>query len=185
MKQRFIDLLRSVDRPGIDSLVGYIENETDFFTAPASSQYHGAKEGGLVEHSLAVYEHLVRLTDQFLAGYKPETLIISALLHDLCKANFYKVDYRNKKNEHGIWEKVPYYAIEDQLPLGHGEKSVMIIQRFIRPTVAEVMAIRWHMGSFGASDYATTQSLSNAFNMYPLTVALHMADLAACYFDKK
>lgn len=188
MKQRYLVLLKSVERVGIDNLASYIENETDFFTAPASNQYHGACEGGLVEHSLAVYDRLDSLLDAGMMTNTPiqlDSVVITGLLHDLCKANFYTIEYRNRKNEYGQWEKYPYYAFDDKFPCGHGEKSVIILQKYIQLTDDEIMAIRWHMGSFCGSDYTTTQSMSKAFNEYPLAVALHMADLAACYFDKK
>ncbi|MDF2563759.1 MAG: hydrolase [Massilibacillus sp.] len=187
MKQRFLELLLSVVRRGIPKLPNYIENETDFFTAPASSQYHGAYAGGLVEHSLAVYENLVKVCSTFNIEVDNDSLIICGLLHDLCKANFYTVDFRNKKNEFGVWEKVPFYKIDDQLPFGHGEKSVMIIQKFIQLKDEEIAAIRWHMGSYddAAKSYGGGQSLSAAMGKWKLVLALQMADMAACYFDNK
>ena len=71
-----------------------------------------------------------------------ESLIIIALLHDICKTNFYKVDFRNAKNALGVWEKVPYYAVEDTIPYGHGEKSVMMITEYIKLTVEEKYCIK-------------------------------------------
>jgi hypothetical protein len=187
MKERFLKLLRSVDRVGIDNLAVYIEQETDFFSAPASTQYHGACEGGLLEHSIRVYENLIQIADIYLDGYTSESLILCSLLHDLCKANFYKIEYRNRKNEFGQWEKYPYYAIDDQLPFGHGEKSVIMAMKYIKLTDEEIAAINWHMGSFDCrtKDYAGVTTLSAAMGKYPLLTALHMADLAACYFDGK
>jgi hypothetical protein len=187
MKKRFLELLISVDRRGISRLPEYIIGETDFLTAPASSNYHGNHEGGLVEHSLAVYENLLNVCNTFKFDIDKESLVICGLLHDLCKANFYKVDCRNKKNEAGVWEKVPYYAIDDQLPFGHGEKSVIIIQKFIQLSDEEIAAIRWHMGGFddAGRSYGGGQSLSAAMGKWKLVLALQMADMAACYFDNK
>ena len=187
MKKLFLDLLKSVNRPEIETLAEYIEHETDFFTAPASSKYHGAHEGGLVEHSIAVYDNLVEVNAGFSQDYKRDTFIIIALLHDLCKANYYTIEYRNRKNESGQWEKYPCYIVNDQLPYGHGEKSVMIIQKFIQLTDEEIAAIRWHMGGFddAARSYGGGQALSAAMAKWPLVVALQMADLASVYFDKK
>ncbi|CVK18496.1 HD domain-containing protein [Sporomusa sphaeroides] len=189
MKDRFVNLLRETQRPGIENVITYLSEKTDFFTAPASTQYHGAKEGGLLEHSLAVFDNLTKLAPLYLAD-KQDSIAITALLHDLCKANFYKVEMRNKKDpivdgkQLTGWHSLPFYAIDDQIPLGHGEKSVIILQQMIRLTLEEVMAIRWHMG-LSDTDYATRQVMSKAFNGHPLAVALHLADLAACYFDKK
>lgn len=114
---------------GSRELLAWLET-TDFFSAPASTKFHCACEGGLVQHSLSVYHTL--MDRYFEEGIdNPESFAIAALLHDLCKANFYKVSTRNVKNEEtGAWEKAPYYAVEDQFPYGHGEKSVYLIERF-------------------------------------------------------
>lgn len=194
MKQRFIGLLMATGRPGIDRLLGWLDNETDFFRAPASTQHHGAHEGGLLEHSLAVHDNLQKVNVAFniLEDHHSQNcqsvLATVALLHDICKANFYTVSSRNVKNEEtGKWEKVPYYAIDDQIPLGHGEKSVILIQRFIRPTLEEIMAIRWHMGGWedSARAWGGAAAQSTAMKKCRLITALHMADLAASYFDGK
>lgn len=186
MKNKFLGLLSEVKRPGMDQLIKWLTDKSDFFTAPASTQYHGAKEGGLVEHSLAVYDNIEKILHTFNATCTKENAIIVALLHDICKANFYKSSTRNVKNEEtGQWEKKPYYIIEDQFPYGHGEKSCLIVREFIQLSVEEMMAIRWHMGAFGSESYADRQALSAAMEKYPLILALQMADLAASYFDKK
>ena len=183
---RFIQLLQSTKRHGIESLIApYLVSETDFFTAPASAKYHGSHEGGLVEHSLAVYDCFLKIVNSSQFDIAQDTAIIVCLLHDLCKANFYTVSTRNVKNEQtGAWEKIPYYGYDDKLPLGHGEKSVIILQQYIALSLDEVMAIRWHMG-LSETDYSTRQSLSAAMNQFPIITALHAADLAACYFIKK
>ena len=192
MKDKFIELLLSTRRDGIENLLEHLKN-TDFFTAPASTQYHGAYEGGLLEHSMAVYENLTTIADAFLTEYDPGSLILLGLLHDVCKTNFYKVGTRNVKDpvidgqqKYG-WHQIPFYMIEDQLPYGHGEKSVLIVSQFIALTREETMAIRWHMGGFDdlANSYSGQKTLANAIQKYPLIVALHMADLAASYFDGK
>lgn len=189
MKNRFLTLLSEVKRPGMENLFTWLTDKSDFFTAPASTKYHGAKEGGLVEHSLAVYDNLCVIADTYkesLPTVYNSTLIIVALLHDICKANFYKVSMRNAKNEEtGQWEKVPYYTIEDSFPMGHGEKSLIMVREFIPLQVEEMMAIRWHMGPWGSESYAERQTLSAAMDKYPLILALQVADQAATYFDKK
>ena len=112
-------------------------------------------------------------------NYSEETIALCALLHDVCKVNFYKTDYRNAKNERGEWEKVPYYTIDDTLPYGHGEKSVYIISGFMRLTREEAFAIRYHMGFSGVED---KNSIGKAFEMFPLAFALSVADMEASYY---
>ena len=139
-------------------------------------------------HSLAVYDSLMTLRQAFSQELEQESACLCALFHDLCKANFYRKGFRNRKNETtGQWEKVEVYEIDDQLPLGHGEKSVMLLQKFIPLTEEEMLAIRWHMGGFDdtARSYAGGQSLSGAMKRYALVPALHMADMATCYFAGK
>jgi len=183
MKEQFIELLKSIQREGIDDLINFIES-TDFFKAPASTKFHGNVEGGLLKHSLKVYELLKeKLKNAPIEMSIPEdTVKIVALLHDICKANFYKVDYRNAKNELGVWEKVPYYTVEDTIPYGHGEKSVMMITEYIKLTAEEKYAIRWHMGLSEPKEVYGT--LATAFAKYPLIIMLFEADLEATYlFD--
>ena len=170
----------------MDGLIPWLE-ESDFFTAPASTRFHGAYKGGLAKHSLNVFNTLLKLCNTFDIPYQKaplESVVICGLLHDVCKIYFYKESTRNVKNEQtGQWEKVPCYTIDDQLPIGHGEKSVIILQRFMRLTEDEAYAIRWHMGGFddAARGYAGGVMLSNVFQKCPLAVLLHMADLAASY----
>lgn len=181
MKEEFLKLLKSINREGMEKLIEFIE-KTDFFKAPASTKYHGNYEGGLLEHSMKVYEILkekVRNSSIEIATSE-ESLIIIALLHDICKVNFYKVDYRNAKNEFGEWEKVPYYTIDDTIPYGHGEKSVMMITEYIKLTSEEKYCIRWHMGFTEPKELYGT--LGQAFKKYPLALLVHEADLEATYF---
>ena len=141
MKEKFIKLLRSTGREGIEDIINFLE-KTDFYTAPASTKYHGSYEGGLLEHSMKVYEVLKHNVKNSVIDIEvsEDTLILVALLHDVCKVNFYKTDYRNAKNERGEWEKVPYYTVDDTIPYGHGENSVMMISEFIKLTPEEVMS---------------------------------------------
>jgi len=181
MKEKFIELLKKVDRDGMNDLLDFLE-KSDFYKAPASTRFHGDYEGGLVEHSLKVYELLVEKVKNSPVpiDVKEESLIIIALLHDICKANYYKVDYRNAKNEFGEWEKVPYYTVDDTIPYGHGEKSVMMITEYIKLTVEEKYCIRWHMGFTEPKELYTT--ISSAYKKYPLALLVHEADLEATYF---
>lgn len=181
-KDEFMQIYtENITRKGSKELLDWIQ-KTDFFTAPASTKYHCACEHGLVMHSVSVFNTLVekhfdKETDSM------ESFAICALLHDLCKAQFYKTSTRNVKNdETGQWEKVPYYSIEDSFPYGHGEKSVFLIERFMRLKLDEAMAIRWHMGGF---DDANGYYISNAYDKYPLAVKLHLADLESTYLREK
>ena len=181
MKEQFLELLKSIQREGIEDLIKFIEN-TDFFKAPASTRFHGNFEGGLLEHSMKVYEILVQKVKNTCIdiNVSEDTLKIIALLHDICKVNFYKVDYRNAKNERGEWEKVPYYTVEDKIPYGHGEKSVMMITEYIKLTSEEKYCIRWHMGFSEPKELYGT--LGEALKKYPLALLLNEADLEATYF---
>ena len=181
MKAQYLTLLRTVNREGIENLIEFIE-KTDFFKAPASTKFHGNYEGGLVEHSLKVYEILKHKVETNIEPLQvpEESIIIIALLHDICKANFYKVDYRNAKNALGVWEKVPYYAVDDTIPYGHGEKSVMMITEYMKLTPEEKYCIRWHMGFTEPKEQYTTLGL--AYKKYPLALLTHEADLEATYF---
>ena len=176
-EEKFIRYFSVIQRKGAKELFNYLKG-TDFFTAPASTQYHSSSPGGLLTHSVNVCERLGKLA----TGYSAETIAIVSLLHDLCKANYYKIDFRNQKQPDGTWARVPYYAIEDQIPIGnHGDKSVFLIQKYMQLTNEEIAAIRYHMSAFQEGDI---KGFGNACNKYPLVVWLHIADLQATYFDE-
>lgn len=183
-KQEFLEIFRAnVKRDGAEALLEWLQ-KTDFFTAPASTRFHGACECGLVMHSLNVYH--VLMERHYTPEENIESYTICALLHDLCKANFYKAGTRNVKNEEtGTWEKVPTYNVVDAFPYGHGEKSVYLIERFIRLKPAEAVAVRWHMGGFDDAAKGGCFAVSQAFDEYPLAVKLHLADLEATYLREK
>lgn len=182
-KQDFLDTYAQIQRPGADKLLAWLEG-TDFFTAPASTRYHGSFEGGLYQHSLGVYKRFCELLDKLpnAPQISPESRAICALLHDLCKVNFYGVELRNRKNdETGRWEKVPFYTVDEKFHYGHGEKSVFLIERFMKLKTEEAVAIRYHMGAFRdgeGGDY------SAACEAYPLVLYLHTADMMASHFDE-
>ena len=185
MVEKFEKLLTSVKREGMDRLLEFIR-KSDFYKAPASTRFHSCHEGGLLEHSLNVYTCLSKKRDIWkvpLEKIPDESFIICALLHDLCKSYFYTVEYRNKKNDAGVWEKVPYYTIDDKIPYGHGEKSVMMIEEYVKLTPAERYAIRWHMGWSEAKE--NYNALGVAMSKYPLVLALHEADQEATYLLEK
>ena len=185
-KEEFIELYQThIHRDGAEGLLDYLENKSDFFTAPASAKYHGAYPGGLCDHSVNVYhclaDYLSRPRVQELYGleYSQETIAIVSLLHDVCKVGCYKAGSRNVKGPDGKWTAVPTFFFEDPLPYGHGEKSVYIVNGYLRLTREEAMAIRWHMGFSGPEDNRT---VGQAFQKYPLAFALATADMEASYF---
>ena len=184
-KAKFLEIFRrEVSREGAEEFLRWLEG-TDFFTAPASTKFHCACPSGLVMHSISVYE--VLMEKHFVEGEdNRESFALCGLLHDLCKAQYYKVSTRNVKNDQtGQWEKVPYYAVEDLFPYGHGEKSVFLIERFIRLKPGEATAIRWHMGGFDDAARGGCFAISQAYEKYPLAVKLHLADLESTYLREK
>lgn len=194
----FERLLFSTKRPGIEKLVDYIR-KTDFYTAPASTKYHGCHEGGLLEHSLNVYKCLMAKKNsetwrEVFQNITDENIIITALLHDLCKTNFYVVEVKNKKeySETGTkmdsngrydWVSVPAYTIDDKNPMGHGDKSVIMIMNFIKLVANETYGILFHMGFTLPKEEWNT--LSAAIQKYPFALAVHEADLEATYLLEK
>ena len=191
-REEFIKIYQeNIHREGADKLLEYLDSpNSDFFTAPASTRYHGSREGGLCEHSINVYKclknYLARpeVMAEYGLCYDEETIAIAALLHDICKVNCYKVSQRNVKGPDGRWQSVPYYEFDDQLPYGHGEKSVYIASGYMRLTREEAFAIRYHMGFSTEMD---ARNVGNAFAAYPLAIALYISDMEATYFvdDKK
>lgn len=187
-KQEYIDIIKTyIKRDGVDDLLDYLQNHSDFFSAPASGRRHSSFEGGLCFHSLNTYKRfknnvLQEYGENYAEHISDESIAIISLLHDVCKVNTYTVDYRNQKVD-GQWIQVPYYAYNNSLPYGHGEKSVYIINGFIRLTREEAMAINWHMGGFDPRTQATSD-MSEAFNRFPIAVLFHISDLEATYLDE-
>jgi len=184
-RDRFISIFKAkIKREGSDKLLDFLIS-SDFFTAPASARYHSAYEGGLLDHSLNVYDCLSAylnrdyVKEKFKLSYSDETIAIVSLLHDVCKVNVYKPGYRNVKNEQGKWEQVPTFEFDDKLPYGHGEKSVYMISPFMKLTREEAFAIRYHMGFSNVDDQ---RNVGKAFEMFPLAFALSTAHSEATYF---
>lgn len=186
-QEKFMSVFAQIQRDGAQDLLQYLQ-KSDFFTAPASNRRHLSVEGGLCLHSLHVYERLLKnLQNEYgnNVPYSLETIAIVALLHDVCKVNFYTIDYKNQKID-GVWQQVPYYKIEDTLPYGHGEKSVYIVNGFMRLTREEAMAINWHMGAFDDRCKGMgMQTMSEAFSKFPLAFWLHISDMQATYLDEQ
>ena len=186
IKEQYIELLQSTERENIEGLISFLE-KNDFFDAPSSCKYHSAFEHGLLFHSMNVYSNLKRLIKVYDKTHtiKEDSVIISSLLHDICKVGFYAKEKRNKKIN-GVWQEVDTYTVNDKFPAGHGEKSVIIIQQFIKLSMPEILAIDWHMGGFDmrCMDYQGKTALSNAMERYKLVTLLHMADVAATYLEE-
>ena len=186
-KKKFIDIYNAkIKREGADKLLAFLE-ESDFFTAPASTRYHGSHPGGLCEHSINVYECLCdylkrpRVRELYGMNYSEETVAIVSLLHDICKTNFYVETTRNVK-EDGVWKTVPYYSIDDQLPYGHGEKSVYMVSAYMKLTRDEAFAIRYHMGFSESNNVTYINNVGKAYEMFPIAFAVSVADLEASYY---
>ena len=168
-------------------MLNYLEN-SDFFTAPASSKFHSCHRGGLVEHSLNTFRRFKRIVvneygENYSEKISDESIAIIALLHDICKVDFYKEEMRNTKVD-GTWVQVPYYTVDELLPYGHGEKSVYMISGFMKLTREEAMAINWHMGGYDTRVLGGSYALSSAFYKYPVAFLFHLADLQATYLDE-
>ncbi|MGM9543524.1 MAG: hydrolase [Romboutsia timonensis] len=170
-------LLLSTKRKGINELITWLEN-SDFKIAPASTRYHNCFEGGLLAHSLNVYNEAVKQKDLIkLFNIPMDSIIITSLLHDICKVNYYKTEMRNVK-VNGQWVQEPFYLVDDMFPIGHAEKSIIIAQEFIKLTDVEVAMIRGHMGGFVSDQYFNVSALNNK---YPEAIILQHADMVATY----
>lgn len=193
-KVEFINLLRSTGRENIENLINWLDTKSDFFTAPSSTIYHGDYEGGLCQHSLNVYKAvkafkqnggMLALKENEIDKIPEASLIISTLLHDMCKVNFYVPEIKVFKDETtNQWKHYQTYKCEEKFPLGHGEKSVIMIQNFIKLTGSEIIAIRWHMSFFDPGAFMSPYekpALMNACDNCPLAVLLQIADYYASH----
>lgn len=181
-----------ITRPGTDKFLAWLD-KSDAKTAPASTKYHLSCEGGLIQHSLNVFTKLIQLTKMEYGDdcpYSNETLALVALLHDISKINFYKIDSKNVKNEQGQWEKVPYYTVrddDDRLIYGsHSENSVYMVKKFFNLSYEEELAILYHMGGMDTTeDKITSKNVIQAFKKSELALLLHTADMfATCIVDE-
>lgn len=181
----------NIKRDGIEELMEWLEG-TDFYTSPASTRYHGAFEGGLLLHSLAVHRRMLQFSDYYCEQarksgldniWSGETIALVALFHDVCKIGTYKTEMRWRKDGNNKWEQYPTYKKEEDFNFGgHGSKSLYLIQNFVRLLPEEAVAINCHMGQWDSTIYSNP---SPAFEQFPLAWLLHIADEAATYIDKK
>ena len=179
-------LLSSTGRDGVDKVIDFVKR-TDFYYAPASSKYHSNYQGGLLDHSLIVYS-LANKYRAVIVGEKPdlagkikdESIIISSLLHDICKACFYVQTEKWKKDSSSNWIQYPGYEVNDTFPIGHGEKSVIMLQNIgLTLYPDEMLAIRYHMGMYDDANCSLKQAQFNAVQMTPLVPIIQMADFTA------
>ena len=178
-KARIEELCSGINRPGIENLMKWLDS-SDFYTAPASTKYHGAEPGGLAQHSLNVYDELKRLLAAYPEIVIPEeSVIIASLFHDLCKVNFYKAETRNRKNDKGVWESYTAFAHDEKFKFGgHGSKSVFLVQNFMKLTAEEAVAINCHMGAF------ENEHVGEAYEQHPFALLLSWADQAAAFITE-
>ncbi|MGI6136739.1 MAG: hydrolase [Clostridiales bacterium] len=190
VKETFIKIYNdNIKRKGAKEFLDYLcSSSSDFFEAPASTRFHSSEPGGLCMHSIKVYYRLKELVanekSSWAKNITDESIAIVGLLHDVCKINFYKVEIRNRKDESGEWIKVPFYTVDEELPYGHGEKSVYILSSYMKLSRDEAMAINWHMGGFDPRVLGGSYQLGPACYKHPFAVLAHAADLFATYFDE-
>jgi hypothetical protein len=186
MKNKIIELLQATERERVDKVIDYLTNKSDYFTAPASTAFHGNYPGGLAEHSLNVYNvamkvkaAMVEIKPELASRLSDESIAIVTLLHDLCKTNIYKVEKKNRK-VNGVWVETDAYGVDySKFPLGHGEKSVIMLLSLGFPlTKDEMLAIRWHMTAWELpfQSAEAKANLNEARNQCPLLAVLQSAD---------
>ena len=175
-EKRFLEICKDIKRPGIKELLEWLES-SDFYTAPASSNYHGSYAGGLLEHSLNVFDEFWKLMNVYKLPCTYETGAIITLFHDLCKVNLYTTEKRNRKNDAGQWETYDAYTFNEKFCYGgHGSKSVFILQNYMKLTAEEAVAINCHMSCWDGN-----KDVGKAYEQFPLAWLLHVADEAATY----
>lgn len=187
LQTEFTNLLLSTNRKNVDKVINWLENSSDFFVAPSSTGYHGNYKHGLLVHSLNVYKIALGILD-VLKSIKPDINVsednvkIAALLHDLCKANFYKAETKWRKDANNQWEQYEGYVIDDKFPFGHGEKSVLMLNMLgLEMQSSEMLAIRWHMASWdgGILQNDSKFAANAADDKYPLCSIIQSADKMA------
>ena len=176
IKSTIINLLKNSHRKNMDKLIEYLIS-SDYFTAPASTKYHSNIPSSLAMHSLNVRNLIAEKNERFNLGIPEETVNIAGLLHDFCKIDFYTTGKRWLKDSNGTWKSYDTYLCKDNFPIGHGEKSVIMIQKYIELTDVEIMMIRWHMGT--SEEFCNIRSYFNAASKYPQIVIMQTSDFEA------
>lgn len=183
--------MRETGRRGIDNVLVELD-KLGFYSAPASTKFHGSYSGGLLKHSLNVYDEAMMVLEMQLRlcpGIEQlipvGSIAIAALLHDVCKAEIYKPEIKKRKNAEGMWESYDGYGVDySNFPLGHGEKSVIRLLKWgLQMTDDEIMAIRWHMSGFDLA-FQSPESRANygsAIERCPLLAIIKAADGLAAH----
>ena len=185
-KEKFISLLKSTNRKGVNQLLSLLE-EKGFFEAPASTRFHLSKNGGLLQHSINVYDvamkvrsAMIELDERLKDAFPEDSVIIASLLHDVCKADIYKQCIKRQKNDNGSWVDTLGYDTDYSIfPLGHGEKSVIVLLRSgMELTDDEIIANRWHMNAWDLpfQSYEAKSNLNVAREHFPLLTLIQTAD---------
>ena len=191
-EQLFDKAVTHIKREGINELIYFLKNETDFFTAPASTNFHGNYEHGLLHHSINVLEYALTIFNYTLKKkpdleYLKESVIISSLFHDVCKVNCYSKEEKWTKDSKGKWVSYKGWVFKDDFPMPHGPKSVYLISKYMKLTNPEALAISWHQGTYdpGACIEGPTKWSYNAASEHPLVRIIHAADLMAVMIEDK
>lgn len=182
-REKFMELMRKTERAGVEDMLKWLDT-TDFYSAPASTRYHGSYPGGLVQHTLNVAYELKQLVDFYEVEIPKDSILICALGHDFCKINTYRetiVNVPPQRTKSGKWEQQQGYKKDEYLKLGHGAKSLSTLQDFITLKDYEKEAIYWHMGAFDLGQYNNINDLSKTFEENPLAFLLHIADMCVTY----
>jgi hypothetical protein len=192
IREKFDKVIPLIKRKGIDELIIWLDNQTDFFTCPSSTNYHGNHEEGLLQHSLNVLDYAYNNYKIYVgkcpeADYLQESIIICSLFHDLCKVNSYSKEEKWTKDENNKWKSYQGWVYKDSFPIGHGIKSVLYLQKFLELTQDEILAITFHMGPFDVGlsigNY-TKMSFEQASKEHPLVRLIMASDLLAIMAEK-
>ena len=187
IKDATMELLSNTNRRGIELVLSWLDT-SDYFTAPASTNFHDNVSGGLARHSFNVYTMLNRLSKLPATPLDPESVVITALLHDVCKIDFYQEEWKNGKwDNEGNWDdskpwsrKQGWGYRKDSHNLGHGEASViLLLEKGLVLLPEEVLAINWHMGGFDPrlENQGYRIQYNQAVDDNPLVLLLHTADM--------
>lgn len=198
-KQRFVDCCQQyIHRDGLDKILAYLD-KSDFYEAPSSASFHLNVKGGLCKHSINVFETALKIREHIAqeaieSGESPftevpstESVAVAALFHDICKVKLYHEVEKWKKDANGRWMNYPGYELKDDFPLGHGEKSCLMLSWYMRLKPDEMLAIRWHMGPWGVNmnSFEDQRNYDTAHSLYPLVMIIHTADcLAASIMER-
>ena len=186
-KKLFVqNTLLATNRNGVDKIIDFLER-TDFYVAPASTIFHSNMKHGLLNHSIITYasameykRSMIELNPALAERLPDESIAIVSLLHDVCKCCFYVETKKWRKDENDQWESYIGYDVNDTFPIGHGEKSVIMLQNLgLELSAEEMLAIRYHMGMFGDGGAELRYSQAQAVRDYPLVPLLQMADFSA------